>query len=465
MSGSEQVSSSKAASRVWLRPAGLWLAGFIFVNSLMISLVLPTFVPEVFSPWSRRLAMIWLVRPYDASYDSWTPMAKARAHWRSDSPKPIYTKIFFEDKEKFQYPPSSLLLILPFGAVLDEAKFGEQLIPAMNTVSWPFILVVLVSAALMFLVRYRALNSGVSPPLVWTASVAMMAALYYPLTYAFYLGQAQTILNGLLALMLLTWVLGRERAAGALLGAACLVKPHLGIIYIWGLVRRRWGFVGAATIVGGVGMLVALALFGLDNHLDYMKAVSFMGRHGESYHPNQSVNGLMNRILGTGSAENFYSNAFPAYHPAVHISTVASSLVLVGLCLFWPVKSSQKGGALDVAIALLTTIMASPIAWEHHYGAVVVVYAMLLPIVLKPSSDQRAAAVVLGISFVLTTHQLTFFETLGTQYTIFYSYRFAGGLMLLGLLYALRARPVVEVDEADEADEVNAASAVATAPR
>ena len=415
------------------------MLAILVVNTALISGALPSVLPEAFAPDARRHFRHWLLSPQSAGDDSWLPMAQARAHWLSDSDKPLYTKIFFEDKKKFQYPPSSLFLVVPLGAVLDDENFEKRSAVILNLVSWPFLLVVLLSAGFIFATRWRSEHDGQSPPPLFPIAVIVLACFFYPLTRSFNLGQAQTILNGLLALMLVGWVLGRERFAGVCLGVACLVKPQLGVIFIWGLIRRRWEFVVAAAVVGATGLLASLVVFGWANHLDYAQAVSFMGRHGESYHANQSVNGLMHRLLGTAPPMVFDPHAFPPFHPVVYVTTLATSAVLVGLCLFLPVSRAKSGSIHDLAIAVLTSIMASPIAWEHHYGSVILIYALLLPTALRRLSTSGTFLVLLALSLVLTSHRLNLFEHLGAGFSLLYSYRFFGALLLLGLLYSIRA--------------------------
>ena len=64
-----------------------------------------------------------------ASADSWRPMARALAAW--DRGEPIYQTVFFREREKFQYPPSSLLLPL---AVRRDRSADLPLFRALNRI-------------------------------------------------------------------------------------------------------------------------------------------------------------------------------------------------------------------------------------------------------------------------------------------------------------------------------------------
>src|SRR2546422_5932650 len=46
----------------------------------------------------------------------------------------------------------------------------------------------------------------------------------------------------------------------------------------------------------------------------------------------------------------------------------ALPISLISLCLLWRRRAADAGGIVDLMIAVLTCVMASPIAWEHHYG-------------------------------------------------------------------------------------------------
>ncbi|MEM7675304.1 MAG: glycosyltransferase family 87 protein [Myxococcota bacterium] len=418
----------------------MFLALFVSVH-LLIAVVFPSARPESFSPDARRHFRQWLSKPQTAGNDSWLPMAQALKHWRQHPETPIYTQLFFKEKKKFQYPPSSLLLMLFVDTSVDDEAF-RRAATWMNIACWPFVLLTILAAGVALMARWRQENDGVGPPMMWPVAMMLIACLYYPMLRSFHLGQAQTLLNGWLALTIVAWATGREGLAGVLVGLACLVKPPLGIIYIWGCFRKKWRFVAAATVIGVSGLVAGLLVFGWENHYDYLGAVSFLGRHGEAFHANQSFNGLMHRLLGTAPPLVFDPHGFPPFNPLIYATTLVGSLLLLGLCLFGPQHASTKGSALDLCVAVLTAIMASPIAWEHHYGSLIVVYALVLPTVIKRLPTDRLSLMLWASSAFLMSHRLTIFEQLGEVLSVFYSYRLFGGLLLFILLIRLRTWPL-----------------------
>ncbi len=99
---------------------------------------------------------------------------------------------------------------------------------------------------------------------------------------------------------------------------------------MWGLLWREWGFtagvLGSTVSVG----LVSLALFGLNNHLEYLRVLSFIGSHGRRlFHANQSVNGLLNRLVFLDIDNTaFEKNAFAPYSFIVASLTLVTTLLL-----------------------------------------------------------------------------------------------------------------------------------------
>ena len=90
----------------------------------------------------------------------------------------------------------------------------------------------------------------------------------------------------------------------------------------------------ATTLMAGLG--VSLVLFGVENHVEYLSVLSFLSRHGESFWANQSINGLLNRLVVASNDADFDPYGFPPFHLGVYLGTLLTSLVLVGAALIRP---------------------------------------------------------------------------------------------------------------------------------
>jgi hypothetical protein len=234
------------------------------------------------------------------------------------------------------------------------------------------------------------------------------------------------------------WGGGRRAAAGALAGLLCLIKPQYGGLLVWGLLRRQGRFTLAAGVTAAAGLGVSVALFGLGNHLNYLRVLSFLSRHGEGYYPNQSLNGLLNRLLGNGNNLEWDGEGFPPYNPLVFAGTTAGSVLLLGLALLRPVRRPLRGSALDLGTAAVCCTLASPVAWDHHYGVFLPVYAVLFA-ALRRHGAGRASWLALGASFALTSNLFPFVNRWpAAPLNLLQSYTFFGGLLALGLLCCFR---------------------------
>lgn len=376
--------------------------------------------------------------------DSWRPMNQAYDFATTSEGRrlTLYEKMFFSPNVRhkgFQYPPTSLL------AVRLSRVFGDAHgLRLLEWITWAFIPA---TAACVFLVYRSALRrigaepTGRSELLAALALAAVSTLAFYPAMRAYRNGQIQTWINGLFAAALAAWLLDRKRLSGALAGAVCLIKPQYALVAGWGLLRREWGFATGALAVLGCGLGWSLASFGLAPHLEYLGVLRFIAERGESFYPNQSVNGLLNRALGNGLNLE-WMEALPPPHPAVRAGTWLSSAAL----LAWALRPRRGAGrepaaAADLAMMGLACTAASPIAWEHHYGLLLPIFALLAPALAADAVLGRATPALLALAYLLTSHTLRITDRLAdTPLNPLQSYILAGGLLALLLLDRLRSR-------------------------
>ena len=112
------------------------------------------------------------------------------------------------------------------------------------------------------------------------------------------------------------------------------MKPHLALVLFWAALRREWRFAAAIGATLAVVLATSVVHYGLGAHVDYVHALSFLGRHGESFYPNQSFVGLLHRAIGNGNNVEWQANAFPPFHVGVFAAGVVVSLALLGAALF-----------------------------------------------------------------------------------------------------------------------------------
>ena len=271
---------------------------------------------------------------HEATADSWRPMLQALD--ARDRGEPVYETVFFADHVKFQYPLTTLFLPM---ALRSPSRTGNALIKALNRVS-------LAVSAVMRRVHGRTVRSSPGsaarpdwrdwPIWLGLGTIVAGSVLFHPVLMSYVLGQIQSFVNAALAAMLLAWRLNRRIAAGVALGIACLIKPHFALLIVWGLLRRAWSFAASTAVVIAIGGAAALAVFGVRDNLDYARVVSYMAARGEAITANQSVNGLLNRLVQPPEAREWDFHSFPPPHPVVRAGTLAAALVLVGAALILP---------------------------------------------------------------------------------------------------------------------------------
>jgi alpha-1,2-mannosyltransferase len=379
--------------------------------------------------------------------DSWTPMITAYQQKVKDPKTDLYA-VFFVDRVKFQYPPSSLLIFDLFPRSMINLTDVTQLVGPLkrwlDTLSQIAAGVTVLASVVILELGVRRLPSvqRVQPARV-SASVGLSLAVgltFYPLLFAHDLGQIQVFLNALLALAVLFSVIGWQGLAGICFGVCCLVKPQYGLVLLWSLVRRQWRFTLGLVGVLLPGLAISIARFGLADHLRYLDVVRELSRVGEALWFNQSVNGLLNRLLENGSALRMPSE-YPPYHPVVYALTVLSSVAILALAL-WPRRDAPRpnGGVLDLMIMLVAITMASPIAWIHHYGAFLPVFAAAVPALLYARPLRQATVPLFAVSYVAMANLLVWPEVVFRNRWVGLagSHLFFGSLAFFGLLLTLR---------------------------
>lgn len=376
--------------------------------------------------------------------DSWGPMAAALAYLSEAGEKPLYSAIFFDQGIKFQYPPSALFALegmYLFGEdrvrTYDEMSFSG--FPPVNDIAgWAFLAVTAISAAALLEAGLRRSNSSyVLDSAVFIRGVLVFGftLTFYPAVKAFTLGQIQLWINSIFALAMLVFVIGGKWISGGLMGLICLMKPHYGLFALWGALNREWRFAAACMITGILGLAFSIWHYGWANHLDYLRVLSFMSERGESYYANQSINGLLNRIASLSASHSsantqFDAYGFPPYNAWVYWGTVLSSAFIL-LAAFLR-RTTTETRILGFSILTVSLTIASPIAWEHHYGVLLPSFAFIAGCLAGSSRK----LIIIAIGYVFVSNYVAALNLLShTPFNFLQSYTLAGGLVFLLLMH------------------------------
>lgn len=378
----------------------------------------------------------WLT--LDHKGDSWWPMKNSYRWFKETDTHALYQDIFFQQRLKFQYSPTSLLPL----AIADRLGIDASI----ALLNWTGILSVIVEACsvAVLAVRLGRRTAAIKDDWISLSIAAGIAAIacvtFYPVVKAHSLGQIQTWINACFAAACLCWFADRKLLAGVLIGAACLVKPQFGLFLIWGGLRREWTFLAGWALIVAPSLILSIRVFGLSNHLDYLTVLQFISRHGETYYSNQTVNGFLNRTLGNGDNLIWHDHEFAPFNVVVYGGTLISSGILVLSAVLFRARANATN-LFDFLIAGITFTVASPIAWEHHYGVLPPAFAALF-FVLGSMPRSRARTFRLGLlwtAFVLAANYLPFTQVFAdTSANFVQSYLLFAALVVLWLLYRLR---------------------------
>jgi hypothetical protein len=366
-----------------------------------------------------------------AGVDSWMPLNRAVEQFNGG--KAIYGPLFFQEHIKFQYPPSSVLIFTYLN------KLGITRPAVLDLLNWCLV----AGNAVLVAILGAAMARNSAKPAIREHSLllgllSLLACLLsYPVMRAYALGQTQVWINFLFAGACLCWYYGNKSIAGAAIGLICLIKPQFGLFLPWALMARQWQFILGWVAIFVPATIIALAMFGIGEHLAYLQVLSALSRSGESFFANQSLNGMLNRLLDNGPVLDWEPNAFPPVLPFVRWTTLLSSILLVGAVLLRQVK--RHADLADFQLAALAFTMASPIAWEHHYGILPAIFVTAY-FMLQAPEDSRLAprtGILLALAFVLSGAGLGKWSGIAAApWNLLYSYNFFGAALLAWLLYS-----------------------------
>jgi hypothetical protein len=297
-------------------------------------------------------------------------------------------------------------------------------------------------SAAIFRVSWRQ-SGGIGAPeagALATGAVFVLALFFYPVLKGFALGQVQVWIGAAFAAAFWCWLTGRGALAGALLAVCAMIKPQLALMFVLGLLRADWPLCAGFLVTGLAGVGLSLLYFRPSDYVGYLRVLSQVSRYGEAYYPNQSVNGLLHRLLFNGDSTRWPRHGYAPYHPVVYAGTVISTLCFIAASLWVRPRPRGIGRGADFALAALVSTMASPVAWEHHYGVLAPIFAFLLPPLWKYRPAGRWTMPVLAASYVLASNFIGVanrFRTVPVA-NVVQSYLLAAALVVGVLLVRLR---------------------------
>jgi len=240
----------------------------------------------------------------------------------------------------FDYPPTFILAVIPFAAMLT---------PQAASVAW----IAMLNVA--FLVGVAILPVG--RQVRW--AVLLLAGLSWPYLYAVKLGQLGPLLFLLYAIAW-RWA---DRPAGpgisAALGTAAKLQPLL--LFGWALATRRFRAVAVGLGVLLAGAVAAAAVAGPEAWLDWIGLISRVGSNALT----------APQVLSIGAI--VYREGVP-----VQIATLvqwgSAAVVAATALLAW----LRYPSSVAIVVTAVASVIVSPIVWAHYAVILLLPVALLL---------------------------------------------------------------------------------------
>jgi alpha-1,2-mannosyltransferase len=345
---------------------------FLFLLNLALSFLIKG-ITNSYGIQNNKMALdhtVWIFTD-EIGNDSWRPMKLAFDHWtESQGHSLLYTDLLLPVKVKFLYPPTALLI----------TQFIEtnniNILDFTTATTFVFILLTIASVIGITLYSYRRYNApqlSNSEKIVVGILLAFLLFTFYPAVKAGTLGQIQVWLNAFFAISILSYITGYDTLAGVLLGLMASIKPHYALFILWGLFRGNKRLAIAMIITGTLGVLLGIREFGFAMYIDYLRGLSFVSQHGESFYTNQSFNGLAGRLFSVRYPDVFNNlrwngYRYPPYSGWIFSFTQITTIVILLVSLIKTKSQRTESRIADFLLMGLGATLASPIAWEHHYG-------------------------------------------------------------------------------------------------
>jgi hypothetical protein len=291
------------------------------------------------------------------------------------------------DFSRFQYPPTFLPGILPFGLL--------ALVPA----TWLW-LALMTAALLLGIWRLPA-----SASIRW--ATLLLAGLSWPVVYTLKLGQVTPLL---FVLAVLGWRAveddrrGGDDALGGTAGLGAAVKLQPGLVLLWAAVAGRWRAVVSGAVVIAILAVLGTVLAGPSTWVDYVKV--FNQNLEQIIQPNVTPGGVAQALGLSEEAAGLVQSAVTIGALVVVVLSVRACSPTASYLV--AVTSSQLiSPALRDHTAM---ILLLPVAWllgQRQWWAVTIPLATALPLVAltPPAAYPLAFVVSIAATFAMGTRE------------------------------------------------------------
>ncbi len=153
----------------------------------------------------------------------------------------------------------------------------------------------------------------------------------------------------------------RDWLAGAMLGAATLIKVTPALLVVPFLVKKRWKAVGGYAAGVVLLILVTFDIAGKDSWREFLAFLPSMG------YARNVQGGFHPSIVANFSLAGFFMRLLPGEGGTIRMLTMTVAMVLFTLVLYHHLTTSNGRNDLSVVLPyIIIMLLASPVTWRHH---------------------------------------------------------------------------------------------------
>jgi hypothetical protein len=196
---------------------------------------------------------------------------------------------------------------------------------------------------------------------------------------------------------------GKDRAAGAALAIASLLRIFPVIMFGYLVMRRRWRALGFAFACLAIGSAITIGFVGFRTALDFRMAIAFVTGYGWLIRSsNVALNAFIARMF-------IYIAGLPLSEMldlARKVTEVACEIAMLGLTIVVskapPDSPGRDPDSRAFALWIVTTIMLAPTAWLHYLVLLFIPFAQIISASSSGRASSRSLTTTLASACVLT---------------------------------------------------------------
>jgi hypothetical protein len=159
-------------------------------------------------------------------------------------------------------------------------------------------------------------------------------------------------------LAVVAWRFLDRPLSGVAIAASMALRPAMGAIWLWWLVRRRWVAALATLAALAAILVVSVPFVGLDSWLQYASVLRNLGD-----------------TLGVERNLDFGSTALALGAPAsiANLALIGGYILAIGAI----VVSLRRDREIGFAVTLMSTLLLTPLLWDHYLTNLIVPAALV----------------------------------------------------------------------------------------